>query len=448
MARKHDVPGQGALFQMEAQKEGLPAKLRERFVIEPFTVLTGLDDMNGARGGWWSGRKRAWINMGIQSELGRGENLIERSDQTRDISHYSRERKMLEEETEAEEFEANNSGLTYGDSPEITEKGLNYYRNKNKAEEEFEANKDELTYGSEHVGDMQHYGGNDKRYKHLAKDEAQRKAYEEATGKPYEVNRGNDAAAITAQHIGEAYGRKGQTGTSIFDPVLCEAAYRWFSPPGGHILDPFAGGSVRGIVAAKLGRSYIGVDLSPYQVEANREQAQRICKGDPYQPVWRVGDSNDLDKICEDDPAVDFVFTCPPYFDLEVYSKDPRDISNAGTYEDFANTYSSIIHQACQQLKDNRFAGIVIGDIRDKKGMYRPFFQHTVAAFEYAGAKLYNTSVLITVTGSLPVRAAKQFTASRKMGRTHQYFLTFVKGDPKKAAEACGDAEYGKAPWE
>jgi hypothetical protein len=31
--------------------------------------------------------------------------------------------------------------------------------------------------------------------------------------------------------------------------VLCEIAYRWFSPPGGLILDPFAGGSVRGIVA-------------------------------------------------------------------------------------------------------------------------------------------------------------------------------------------------------
>ena len=44
-----------------------------------------------------------------------------------------------------------------------------------------------------------------------------------------------------------------QSGTSIFDPVLCELAYRWFCPPGGVVLDPFAGGSVRGIVASKLG---------------------------------------------------------------------------------------------------------------------------------------------------------------------------------------------------
>src|SRR5688572_4612648 len=51
------------------------------------------------------------------------------------------------------------------------------------------------------------------------------------------------------------------SGTSIFDPVLCELIYRWFVPPGGLVLDPFAGGSVRGIVAAMLGRRYVGVEL-------------------------------------------------------------------------------------------------------------------------------------------------------------------------------------------
>src|SRR5271154_2766551 len=51
-------------------------------------------------------------------------------------------------------------------------------------------------------------------------------------------------------------------GTSVFDPVLCEIVYRWFCPYGGLVLDPFAGGSVRGIVASKCGRRYIGMDLS------------------------------------------------------------------------------------------------------------------------------------------------------------------------------------------
>lgn len=64
----------------------------------------------------------------------------------------------------------------------------------------------------------------------------------------------------------------GAAGTSIFDPVLCELAYQWFCPSGGSVLDPFAGGSVRGVVAGVLGYSYTGIDLRAEQVEANRAQ--------------------------------------------------------------------------------------------------------------------------------------------------------------------------------
>ncbi|MDX3124930.1 pyridoxal-phosphate dependent enzyme [Streptomyces scabiei] len=67
------------------------------------------------------------------------------------------------------------------------------------------------------------------------------------------------------------------SGTSVFDPVVCELAYRWFCPPNGSILDPFAGGSVRGIVAGILGRQYRGNDLRAEQVESNREQADEFA---------------------------------------------------------------------------------------------------------------------------------------------------------------------------
>ena len=44
----------------------------------------------------------------------------------------------------------------------------------------------------------------------------------------------------------------------------------------------------------------------------------------------------------------------------------------------------------------------------------------------------------MTVAGSLPIRVSAQFTAARKLGKTHQNVLLFVKGDPKKATAACG----------
>ena len=60
---------------------------------------------------------------------------------------------------------------------------------------------------------------------------------------------------------------------------------------------------------------------------------------------------------------------------------------------------------------------------------------------ENAGARYYNDFVIVTPAGSLPIRAGKAFQVSRKMGRTHQYALVFIKGDPKKAAERLGEVE-------
>lgn len=230
---------------------------------------------------------------------------------------------------------------------------------------------------------------------------------------------------------------EGASGTSIFDPVLCELAYSWFSPPGGLVLDPFAGGSVRGIVASKLGRQYVGVELRQEQVEANRIQGDALCPESP--PVWHTGDSRNIDKICHDVDA-DFVFSCPPYADLEVYSDDPNDLSTLD-YADFRSVYFEIIAKACSRLKDNRFACFVVGDVRDKRGNYYNFVGDTVEAFRAAGLHYYNEAILVTAVGSLPIRAGRSFAAGRKLGKTHQNVLVFVKGDGKKATQACGPVE-------
>ncbi len=243
--------------------------------------------------------------------------------------------------------------------------------------------------------------------------------------------------------IAEAFAERGG-GTSIFDPVLCELAYRWFSPPGGLVLDPFAGGSVRGIVAAKLGREYIGCDLRPEQVEANRTQAAVIC-ANGVMPTWQVGDSAKTIPTLE--VTADFVFSCPPYGDLEVYSDREDDLS-AMDHEAFLVAYRVIIAAAVAKLKPDRFACFVVGDFRDKKGFYRNFVSDTIDAFLRAGAGLYNEAILVTAVGSLPIRAGKQFSSGRKLGKTHQNVLVFAKGDPKKATQACGTVEVDEAMFD
>lgn len=233
------------------------------------------------------------------------------------------------------------------------------------------------------------------------------------------------------------------TGTSIFDPVMCELAYRWFCPPGGVILDPFSGGSVRGVVAAKTGRQYVGCDIRPEQVEANRQQWLDIESEGDTVPVWSCGDSRMIDRHCAGVEA-DFVFSCPPYADLEVYSDDPADISTMG-YPEFLEAYREIIARSVSMLRPDRFACFVVGDVRDKRGMYLNFVSDTIAAFQDAGARLYNEAILITPAASLAIRVGKQFSVSRKLGKTHQNVLVFVKGDPRAATDACGDVQMDEA---
>lgn len=231
------------------------------------------------------------------------------------------------------------------------------------------------------------------------------------------------------------------TGTSVFDPVLCEMAYRWFCPPSGTIIDPFAGGSVRGIVASKLGRQYIGIDLRQEQIDANREQAKNICS-DPF-PVWYVGDSVNIDKML-DGVKANFIFSCPPYADLEKYSDNPKDLSNM-PYGEFLAAYRKIISKALALLEDDSFACFVVGEVRDKKGNYYGFVPDTIQAFRDAGAAYYNEMILVTMVGSLPIRAGKLFVSSRKIGKTHQNVLVFCKGDAKKATAKIGAVDFGES---
>lgn len=233
----------------------------------------------------------------------------------------------------------------------------------------------------------------------------------------------------------------GSSGTSIFDPVLCELVYRWFSPPGGAVLDPFAGGSVRGVVAAKLGRQYVGVDLRPEQIEANREQWGVIGREGEPPPTWLCGDSRDCRTLAPG--SYDLVFSCPPYADLEVYSDDPRDLSTMD-FDAFLLAYREIISRSCSLLAPNRFTCFCVGDVRDRRGLYRNLPGETIRAFADAGLDLYNEAILVTAAGSLPIRAGKHFQAGRKLGKTHQNVLVFIKGDPVVAVRDIGPVDFSE----
>jgi DNA modification methylase len=222
-----------------------------------------------------------------------------------------------------------------------------------------------------------------------------------------------------------------EANVSVFDPVLCETMYDWFSPKGGNVLDPFAGGSVRGIVAEGLDRSYTGIDISEEQIKANKLQSDK--------PNWIVGDSRKVVPTLTDE--YDFIFTCPPYHDLEVYSDNPKDISNM-PYNRFLTSLNSILTHSVSKLKDNRFVAIVVSEIREqsttrnyKIGKYRGFVPSVIEMCEEMGLSFYNDMILYNSQGQASRVSKTYFNRNKKIASVHQNILIFVKGNPDIATE-------------
>lgn len=219
---------------------------------------------------------------------------------------------------------------------------------------------------------------------------------------------------------------------SIFDATLCEKMYEWFCPKEGRVLDPFAGGSVRGIVATEMGFIYNGIDLSDEQIEANKKQSDK--------PNWITGDSEwVIDTIY--DKTQDFIFTCPPYYDLEKYTNNPSDLSNMNA-DAFDKKYYSILKKAAAKLKDNRFFAVVVSEVREqsitgnyKIGKYRGLVWKTIKACEEAGLHFYNDMILFNSQHQAARVVDTYFKRNRKVASVHQNILVFVKGNPDIAAE-------------
>jgi tRNA G10 N-methylase Trm11 len=240
-------------------------------------------------------------------------------------------------------------------------------------------------------------------------------------GKGLKSEVGRDAKVINMGTT--AVERNSAEYVSVFDPALCEVLYHWFCPENGTILDPFAGGSVRGIVANYLGYKYTGIDIRQEQIDSNREQAIHILPIEK-QPQWYVGDSN---KLLDDNwnTKFDMVMSCPPYADLEVYSDLEGDISNK-PYKEFLALYESIIEKSCKLLKVGGYACFVVGEVRDKNGFYIGFVPDTIKSFQKCGMRFYNEAILLNAIASASMRANGNMK-SQKLVKVHQNILVFKK---------------------
>lgn len=266
-------------------------QMAEEFLIPPFSVLN-------AREGWWQDRKRQWLELGIKSEVGRGDNLIGRSltDRLANIvpGHVSNAMAFIDQQRllgqTDDEIMATATAMYGKPGLAVPGKGGSSSPSAMLPTEQAKSG-----FARVFGQDLMRGEGTN-----VLPGQRERPAglggvtmqslsshpryYEQKTAAEARLGRQLTNEEFERDHWVEPDSEI-ISGTSIFDPVLCELVYRWFAPKGGQVLDPFAGGSVRGIVAAALGRRYLGIDLRPEQIEANQAQwpdvsAQLAGQGD------------------------------------------------------------------------------------------------------------------------------------------------------------------------
>jgi 16S rRNA G966 N2-methylase RsmD len=224
---------------------------------------------------------------------------------------------------------------------------------------------------------------------------------------------------------------------SILDAVLAELICRWFGKKDFHVFDCFAGDTVFGFVAGSAGMTFTGIELRKEQAELNNKRVMEAELSAKY-----ICDNGaNMDNHINDN-SMDLFFSCPPYADLEVYSDDPNDLSNM-EHDEFFKVYKKCLKNTYKKLKDNRFAVIVMSEVRGKKGGYLGIIPATIDCMVEAGYQYWNELILVNSAGTLPLRAGKSMHSSRKVGRMHQNVLVFFKGSPNSIKTEFGNVVGG-----
>jgi len=177
---------------------------------------------------------------------------------------------------------------------------------------------------------------------------------------------------------------------------LCLLLVDRYFKAGDKLIDPFAGSKAFEEAAKKLGVSVVSVDI-----------------------LWGV----DARNLPFRDGEFDGCVTHPPYWKGVRFSDDPRDLSNARSYEEYLEGLGKCVSEIHRVVKLNSFFVCVVGDYR-KKGRLYPIHADLIKVAEERGFMLYE--LLIWARDKMANVSAMNLPYSM----THDYILIFRRARP------------------
>ena len=207
--------------------------------------------------------------------------------------------------------------------------------------------------------------------------------------------------------------------TSIFNPHLAQMILSAYCPPKSRIYDAFGGGGTRGFIASAMGHDYTGVEIRQDEVDRIVKHQQELqqffkieCCDSQFYPI--------------EENVYDFSYSCPPYYNLEVYSDLDGDMSNVATYDEFLSMLKKSLEVTYRGLKSDSLCIWVIGNLRDRKGDLIHLSGDLVRLGKEVGFVLHDELIFWGASDVATTRSG-QFCANRRSVRVHENIIIFKK---------------------
>ncbi len=173
-----------------------------------------------------------------------------------------------------------------------------------------------------------------------------------------------------------------------FPETMAQEFIEFFTKQGESVLDPMAGTGSTLVAALRAGRNSYGVELNPKYAQIAQEivEEERNSLGEKVAGLRSQVICGDAARIASYGlPAIDYVLTSPPYWDmlrakgsenqkkrrsseeLDVhYSDDPDDLGNIEDYEAFVAKLVGIYQELMPLLREKAYLTIIVKNV--KKG--------------------------------------------------------------------------------
>ena len=214
-----------------------------------------------------------------------------------------------------------------------------------------------------------------------------------------------------------------------FVPELPEKYIRLFSHKGETILDPFCGSGTTNVVAMKLERNSIGVDINPHSTDLTFKRLTSIEDGDQEDRTIQMVLNGDCRDLMKEIPkgSIDLVVTSPPYFDVVDYNHDdPGQLGNVHDYDVFLAGMETAFAGMISVLKPGGYAVINTQDLF-KKNAKCPIHSDYIQLANQVGFETINVNIYI-LNYSTGGRLVFGYPSAYYPKNDHEYVLIFRKG--------------------